>query len=506
MLTTQFLGGLFFISIIHQLITPKSKARDEKAINNKIKHPAKIIFTPATRSNSSNTNKVYENPFEHVHDDENNVQHMKNNDGKNNGKTAGSKQGLFFSEPTELVPDLNYYFQQYGLLIEPFKVTTEDGFVLDLWHIINPSIKQGNVSGNSSSSLTNEEKSDSKRKGKLPILFIHGLLQSSGSFASSGTESIAYYLSKIGERDCWLGNNRCGFDPEWDTTKLKQYKKGNGSTSVKWDWDIQEMCNYDLPCLVDFVLMKTGCFKLNLIGHSQGTMQSLLSLVNKTQLINKIDNFVALSPAIYPGELLYKKIPVILMAFFIDFKLVYGIKSFIPLMLKMRNIMVGTKIFSNLSYIMFNYLFDWSDTLWNPKLRNRHFLFSPVAISVKLMRWWLSPSNPSFRNGKFSKAFFPDDKIWFPTVEYHEHNATADISDNFHKHQLKNSGNEWPKILIFAPKQDRLVDGARLINHFTTYEDPTVYKIWYIEDYSHLDVLWAKDVITKIAQPILEHI
>ncbi|CAI4662223.1 BTE_collapsed_G0035830.mRNA.1.CDS.1 [Saccharomyces cerevisiae] len=59
---------------------------------------------------------------------------------------------------------------------------------------------------------------------------------------------------------------------------------------------------------------------------------------------------------------------------------------------------------------------------------------------------------------------------------------------------------------MFIPKQDRLVDGERLINHFINHEANAVYKIWYIDEYSHLDVLWAHDVIDRIGKPMIENL
>ena len=80
----------------------------------------------------------------------------------------------------------------------------------------------------------------------------------------------------------------------------------------------------------------------------------------------------------------------------IDNRWVFGNKSFVPMMMEMRNLLAGHKIFSFLSYVMFNYLFNWNDILWDRPLRDRHFLFSPVHISVKLMQWWLSLNPVSY--------------------------------------------------------------------------------------------------------------
>ena len=526
-ITTQFLTALFVFCILNHYLKPRYKRRDTKPIKTKILEPEKIILVKADNN-------------EHIGKNTNTRQSLRNNNNNNNNESSSTSRPTsstplynhsetesieniavgqtddngaelkilenpfeMASEPTyKLVPDLNYYFQQYGLTIDSYRLSTEDGFIIDIWHIVNPN-------------ATNTRDSDSR-----PVLFLHGLLQSSGSFASSGTKSLAYYLTVHGGKDCWLGNNRCGFVPGWEDLTINSMGEPENKKKTKkerWAWDILDMAKYDLPCLVDFVLKETNSKNLDLIAHSQGTMQSFYSLTNHRELLGKIKNFVALSPAVYPGALLYEKIPLRLMALLIDNKWIFGKTVFIPLMMQMRKLMGSQSSYCKLAYLMFNYLFDWGDSLWDRHLRDRHFLFSPVYISVRLMQWWLSSKRPSFRNGEFDKTYFPEHKVWYPT-DFHnaeqesrnssstatfQKTATRAKSTHIHNNSDKNL---YPNFLIFAPRLDRLVDGARLINHFTKYEDPALYKIWYIEHYSHLDVLWADDVLEKIGKPILDHL
>lgn len=385
------------------------------------------------------------------------------------------------AEDLRLVPDLNYYYSQYGLQIDEYSVETEDGFFLDLWHL----------------RLKNAE---TIAQDRHPMLLLHGLLQSSGSFASGGRKSLAYFLHQSGF-DVWMGNNRCGFHPRWNGAHVRGQEK--------WNWDMNAMIEFDLKALVSSVLEKTHKPKITLIAHSQGTTQTFMGLVNGERIFkdgfnlnDKLENFVALAPAIYPGPLLEEKSFVKFMVNYINSPFVFGKKSFLPLMMTMRNLMVGSKLFSFLSYIMFNYLFDWNDTLWDRDLRDRHFLFSPVSISVKLMVWWLSSDSSviGFNNG--SGKIFPDALTFFPVEDESPKNG----NEHCHVNKTRQNTRHFPRILMFIPKQDRLVDGERLINHFVNHEPHSLYKLWYIDEYSHLDVLWAHDVIERIGKPILANI
>ncbi|CCK71669.1 uncharacterized protein KNAG_0H02540 [Huiozyma naganishii CBS 8797] len=361
-------------------------------------------------------------------------------------------------EKDPLVPALSYYYSKLNIPVEELSVETEDGFTLEMWHLKHPT-----------DTLPNGQ----KRKA---FLCIHGLLQSSGSFASGGEHSLAYYLYSQGF-DVWLGNNRIGFEIN---KKIKHSPKC-------WNWDMRELVQFDLPAMVQFVRARSGNEKINLLGHSQGTAEIFLGLINNCGGINKyVDNFVALSPACYPGSLLLKESAVMkIMSRTIDNDAVFGNKSFVKIMMVARRCLLGTQFFSFICYLFFNYLFEWNDTLWDNEIKSRHFMFSPVHVSVKLMQWWLStdPNKVSFL--RHAPQLFPEHHTWWGP-EYKQEDR--------------------PNVLLFVPRKDKLVDGQRVIDHFQNYEDKNTYKYWVIDEYSHLDVLWAKNVNERIGKTLVENL
>ncbi|KAG0667437.1 hypothetical protein C6P45_005490 [Maudiozyma exigua] len=432
-LLDAFMGVVLLLSLIHHFTTTffetEPDYRDTRSSSSKIEQQSHHIIHDNMRA-SRNHKKCYEDIK--LTNKKNTIEHLE----------------------YRLVPSLNYYFGLHDIEIEEYKIKTEDNYTLDVWHLKNPA---------------NET---IKRK---PMLMIHGLLQSSGGFASGSQNSLAYYFYSLGY-DIWLGNNRIGFTTESNDDEY-------------WDWDINEMAEYDLITMVEFVKSKTQFKKISLVGHSQGTTQIFLALINNyNDIINDIENFVALAPATYPGPLLFDSIVINLLSKGVENKYIFGNKCFLRIMMIVRNICVGRAFFSFICYVIFNYFFDWNDTLWGgPNLRNRHFLFSPVYVSVKLMKWWLGSdtSKASFKNKP--DEIFPETSAWF---------------DKFNPDNKDSN----PNILLFVPKQDRLVDGERLINHFVKHENNVNYKIWYINEYSHLDVLWATDVIDRIGKPIAENL
>lgn len=433
-------------------------------------------------------------------------------------------------QPTEggkdpLVCDAGYYARRVGLDIEEYKVQTEDGFVIDLWHVYNPKeytsvsaerrarkaadnfvpgfVKEGREHGSSGSQYN-----DGNRR--YPILLMHGLLQSAGAYCCNDDDSLAFYLTKAGF-DVWLGNNRCGFEPEH--VKL-QY----GDPRM-WAWNIRQMGVIDLPALISRVLEETGFEKLGLICHSQGTTQTLVALAKEQRpdIGERISVFCGLAPAAYSGPLIkkgYFKFMSILTPSL--FRMVFGIHSFIPFMMMMHKILPGG-FYGDMGYLVFSFLFDWTDVRWDRRLRSRMFQFAPVYVSSESMRWWLG--RDCFAKQKCILSTREEGQLEDEEDEeedyfssQHPENTPGDLSCHREGHHHKDHGRySWydekaPPMAFWVGGNDNLVDGKRLLRRFERGREPYVDVVHkkIIENYEHLDVIWAIDVIEKVSKEVKE--
>lgn len=62
------------------------------------------------------------------------------------------------------------------------------------------------------------------------------------------------------------------------------------------------MAEFDLPAMVEFILLETKASRISYVGHSQGSNQMIAALSDPSSaeyLNSKIDVFVALAPVIY---------------------------------------------------------------------------------------------------------------------------------------------------------------------------------------------------------------
>ncbi|KAL8936882.1 MAG: hypothetical protein Q9216_004698 [Gyalolechia sp. 2 TL-2023] len=433
-------------------------------------------------------------------------------------------------KPTEggrdpLVCDVGYYARRVGLDVEEYNVQTEDGFVISLWHLYNPKDytpassshrDQDNPIVFPETYLEDGHATPSQQyppgDRKYPVLLVHGLLQSAGAYCTNDDDSLAFYLAKSGY-DVWLGNNRCGFRP--------QHQMLTYNDPRMWNWNIRQMGVMDLPALVSRVLSETGFAKLGLLCHSQGTTETFVALAKEQRpdLGNKISVFCALAPAVYAGPLIgkmyFKFMRIISPGMF---RLVFGIHAFIPFMMTMHRWLPGS-LYGALGYRVFSFLFNWSDTRWEGDLRDRLFQFSPVYVSAESMRWWLG--RECFASQKCILATREEGKREEEEDESHEMGMEEYLEKGtVQQTEQRGLGAEGKKLMgskawydeqvppfaLWVAGNDELVDGRKLLRRFERGREPHVRVVHskVIEEYEHLDVIWAMDMIEQVGREVRE--
>jgi pimeloyl-ACP methyl ester carboxylesterase len=436
-----------------------------------------------------------------------------------NGSNSGTAEEFVPLEggPDPLVCDIRHYARRCGLDCEIFSVQTEDGFIIELWHLYNP--RDYKRTSPSQRSPHDPELFPDQGTGvgsqypegqkKYPVLMIHGLLQSAGAYCTNDDGSLAFFLAKSGY-DVWLGNNRCGFNPRHVTLRYADPRM--------WTWNIRQMGVMDLPALISRVLSETGFSKLGLIAHSQGTTQSLVALAKeqRPELSEKISVFCALAPAAYAGPLISKAQFKFMSSISPTmFRLVFGIHAFIPIMMLAHGLLPAS-LYGEMGYRVFAFLFNWTDKRWERGLRNRMFQFAPVYVSAESMRWWLG--RECFARQKCILS--TGEEIGIEDVEDEEmvlkknDSEPSDDDDDENPNPNSDEDNEryaWygpgtPPFALWVCGSDDLVDGRRLLRRFERGREPHVDVVHskIIEGYEHLDVIWAMDAIEKVGKEVRE--
>ncbi|XP_014365343.2 lipase 1 [Papilio machaon] len=191
-----------------------------------------------------------------------------------------------FLLPAELSNDAKSYLQypkdsylnfttrttKHGYITEEHTVTTEDGYLLTVFHL----------------------RSGKKHPGAVrrpPVVMMHGLLMSSDTWLDAGPDAALAYLLADAYFDLWLGNVRGNYYGRRHT-KLDPQKD-----SEFWDFSTDEMGLYDVPATIDYVLNKTGADQVNYIGFSQGAGAFLIMCSELPDHCGKARSLIALAPA-----------------------------------------------------------------------------------------------------------------------------------------------------------------------------------------------------------------
>nr|CAH0099752.1 unnamed protein product [Daphnia galeata] len=152
-----------------------------------------------------------------------------------------------------------------GYPSEIHHVTTDDGYIIEL-HRIPP-----------------------RGTAKKVVFLQHGVMQSSGTWlVNPSSRSLAILLADQ-SYDVWLGNFRGNRYSRKHTTL-----DPNSNEYWKFSWD--QIGNYDIPAVINYILKETSQSKLTYIGHSLGCGVFFIAMVLHPELNAKIDLMVALAP------------------------------------------------------------------------------------------------------------------------------------------------------------------------------------------------------------------
>lgn len=213
----------------------------------------------------------------------------------------------------KLVKSPQYYARSCSFDIADEQVETKNGYYLRMHRII-----------------CNDSEQMQRGPGRgYPVLILHGLFQSSGSFITSEERSLAFWLAAQGYQ-VYLGNNRAAYD--------MGHRRFSRYSPEFWDYNIRDLALYDLPAMVDYVREQTGYSKIAYIGHSQGNAMAFIALSKwfVPELGDKLSYFAALAPAVFAGPLT-KRFPLTYMSMldWPTWRRLFGVLDFIPLMKRM---------------------------------------------------------------------------------------------------------------------------------------------------------------------------
>jgi pimeloyl-ACP methyl ester carboxylesterase len=97
-----------------------------------------------------------------------------------------------------------------------------------------------------------------------------------------------------------------------------------------WAWSWDQLAQYDVPTILDFVTKTTGQEKVAWIGHSRGTQQQFAALSATPAVADKLSAFVALAPVAYCNHMTSTLLEFLAHWDAVDILRVFGVRDFLP--------------------------------------------------------------------------------------------------------------------------------------------------------------------------------
>lgn len=130
---------------------------------------------------------------------------------------------------------------------------------------------------------------------------MHGLKAMSDQWVINGpNEALAFYLADEGY-DVWMGNSR-GTNYALNHTKYNPFGSNSDQKNF-WAFSWHEIGVYDVPAMIDYVLVHTEQQKLQYICHSQGCAVYFVMMSTRPEYNTKIEMTHAFAPAVFIGHM-----------------------------------------------------------------------------------------------------------------------------------------------------------------------------------------------------------
>lgn len=347
---------------------------------------------------------------------------------------------------------------RHGYVPEEHTTLTQDGYFLVLHRVMKQQV---------------DKDSSTEHRQNPVVLIMHGCMMSSEGWVCLDDPERCYpfVLVELGY-DVWLGNFR---------GNKYSHKHAFMKPSEKrfWDFSLDELAFYDIPCMIQYILDRTKLQSLSYIGFSQGSTSCFAALSIHPSLNQKINVFIALAATTIPSGLghgvassLIHASPELIFLFF-------GRHMFLSITSFWKEFLTPVCYRSLLDYSM-NQLFGWKCR--NISKRDRAIAFKSLYsyTSVKVIVHW-------FQIIRSKRLQMYDD-------------GTSMIGCNHVTPRYSITNIKCP-VIAFCGLQDSLTNIDLAFK-----ESPKNFDIHRIHHYEHLDFLWAGDIQQHVFPKLLENL
>ncbi|KAJ3180311.1 cholesterol esterase [Geranomyces variabilis] len=375
---------------------------------------------------------------------------------------------------------------------ESHTVQTLDGYLLTMHRIPNP--QHGFTSYSAPTPYA-----------RPPVVLWHGLCINSAAFVCSpgGTETnLALFLASEGF-DVWLANGR-GSMASRKHAHLPSADEIMFHSKYWASCGMDEMAKFDVPAVVNYVLRTTGWSKVGYVGFSQGTAQLFMNLSLSEEMNEKIAVFVGLAPALKPKPVVNVVLNTATRVLGPSILFGLGCWSALPPAEWMRSHVMSYLYARIIHHSIFG-LLGWKNdkfpVSWWPAMYTH--LYGGGSVR-NIVHWFKIMTE---------QTFTPYDHERAPHALPTPSSSTAP-DDRLHKHASGNIRTFAPERIGPCPYPTHHIttpmrlfcggnDNISVNAHYTTAFGPNA-QVSVVQDYEHMDLIWAPDARTRVWDDIVE--
>ncbi|XP_066152036.1 lipase 1-like [Euwallacea fornicatus] len=271
--------------------------------------------------------------------------------------------------------------KEHNYPVEIHSVITDDGYVLTLHRIPHGKTRSTAPEG--------------------PVLLMHGLLCSSADWVVLEENSLAFILADAGF-DVWMGNNRGN-----TYSRNNIYINPIFNERSFFDFSYHDLGLFDLPAMIDFILVSTNTTKIGYVGFSEGTTQFFVMTSELPEYNSRIKKAVFWAPVTDMYRISNGLINLLAqyqsIEMFGNFAHLYELFAHATVGYKLR---AFCKIYDTICSLLFNRIGSSFDRMPNKALKDKILQNFPAGMSLKQLYHYVQGA----RSGVFRPYDYGPDK------------------------------------------------------------------------------------------------
>ena len=361
--------------------------------------------------------------------------------------------------------DYKSFIAKLGLNLEEIEVLTEDRYINTVWRLAS--------------------QDPLNRNGKSAILQ-HGLLDGGFTWLILEQDSLAKKLCDEGYTlylPYMRGSQFSRSHLDYDSSLNSDY----------WDFSFDQMAEYDLPAVVDYIKQRDNVEKIYYIGHSQGTLIFFLAYMNDPEFLEKnIKKFVALGTVPNVNNAPHFLIKLFEKSNILD---LIPVKNFLCFPKEIGQILVPfctskAKYLCNaILSLSFGGIED-TRRIDYERLGKNIYLYEPGGTSLRNMKHWIQ----IYKAKRVQKYDFGD--VFSNLMHYGTVTPPVYDLNKMKKYSI-------PSLMTISDS-DPFANPQDTLEFVDNIENKNIVEILSLHNYNHIDYFWADSAIEEIFPKVVD--